>query len=196
MQTAKTFLYSLEGEESERLLFRKLTDNDRVHWMEFCSSPDSLKYVFPANDQHYTPEESCKIWFDKVNHRYSNNLGGMNALIHKTTGEFIGQCGLLIQTIDDIEELEIGYSMMPQHRNHGYASEAARKCRDFAFANAFRESLISVIHIENISSQKVAEHNGMTREKQTQSKGDPVYIYRITRGEWEELQQISISSLK
>jgi [ribosomal protein S5]-alanine N-acetyltransferase len=185
----KTFLYSLEGEESERLLFRKVTDDDRVHWIKFCSSPDSLKYVFPSNDQNYQPEESCSIWFDKVFHRYANELGGMNALIHKTSGAFIGQCGLLIQTIDDIEELEIGYSMMPEHRNHGYASEAARKCRDFAFQNAFRDSLISVIHIENTASQKVAEHNGMKREKQTISKGDPVYIYRISRAEWEELQQ-------
>jgi [ribosomal protein S5]-alanine N-acetyltransferase len=185
----KTFLFSLEGEESERLLFRKVTDDDRVHWIRFCNDPDSLKYVFPSNDQDYQPEQSCAIWFDKVYHRYANELGGMNALIHKTSGAFIGQCGLLIQTIDDVEELEIGYSMMPEHRNHGYASEAAAKCRDFAFENAFRDSLISVIHIENTASQKVAEHNGMTREKQTTSKGDPVYIYRISRAEWEKLQQ-------
>lgn len=39
----------------------------------------------------------------------------MNALIHKETGIFIGQCGLLKQMVDGIDELEIGYSLLPEH---------------------------------------------------------------------------------
>ena len=41
--------------------------------------------------------------------------------------------------------------------------------------------MISVIDIGNIKSQKVAEKNGLIREKQTKySDGEDVYIYRIT----------------
>jgi len=40
----------------------------------------------------------------------------MNVLIHKQTGEFIGQYGLLIQNVDNTEELEVAYSIIPQHR--------------------------------------------------------------------------------
>jgi hypothetical protein len=32
--------------------------------------------------------------------RYEKKLGGMNVLIDKVSGEFIGQCGLLIQNIE------------------------------------------------------------------------------------------------
>jgi len=105
----------------------------------------------------------------------------MNALIDKQTSELVGQCGLLIQTIDDIEELEIGYSLMPAHRGKGYASEAAIKCKEFAFENEYATSLISVIVPENTDSIKVAMNNGMKLDKTTTSNGDMVNIYRINK---------------
>lgn len=177
-----TFKYSLEGQETERILFRKITEADFETWLEFCKYPDSLKYIFSQQQlAEEDPLERCKIWFTRVFNRYEKGLGGMNALIDKQTNAFVGQCGLLIQTIDGIEELEIGYSLMPAHRGKGYAAEAAKKCRDFAFENKFRDSLISVIHIENDASAKVALANGMQLEKQTISNGDPVNIYRIKK---------------
>ena len=176
----KSFKYSLEGQESERLLFRKITEKDFETWLEFCKYPDSLKYIFSqkqlANDD---PVTRCKIWFERVFNRYENGLGGMNALIDKNTNEFVGQCGLLIQTIDNVEELEIGYSLMPEHRGKGFATEAAIKCKLFAFESASYNSLISTIHIENDASSRVAIANGMTLEKTTLSEGDPVNIYRV-----------------
>jgi RimJ/RimL family protein N-acetyltransferase len=175
-----TFKYSLEGQESERLLFRRITENDFDTWLEFCKYPDSLKYIFSQKQlANEDPIERCKFWFERVFYRYENGLGGMNALIDKTTNEYVGQCGLLIQTIDNVQELEIGYSIMPLHRGKGYATEAAKKCKLFAFENQFSDSLISTIHIENKASANVAIANGMKLEKTTVSKGDPVHIYRI-----------------
>jgi len=178
MQTS--LKYSLEGQESERLLFRRITDKDFDTWLEFCKYPDSLKYIF-SQQQHANedPVERCKIWFERVFYRYENGLGGMNALINKNTNEFVGQCGLLIQTIDNLEELEIGYSLMPHHRGKGYATEAAKKCKLFAFENTIYNSLISTIHIHNEASSKVAIANGMKLEKTTVSEGEPVHIYRV-----------------
>jgi RimJ/RimL family protein N-acetyltransferase len=177
-----TFKYSLEGQETERLLFRRITEQDFDTWLAFCKYPDSLKYIFSREQLKVEdPIEHCRIWFNKVFHRYENGLGGMNALIEKQTGEFVGQCGLLIQTIDDTEELEIGYSLMPSFRGKGYASEAAKKCKDFAFENHYATSLISVIVPENIDSIKVALENGMRLEKTTISNGDMVNIYRVNK---------------
>jgi RimJ/RimL family protein N-acetyltransferase len=102
-------------------------------------------------------------------------------LIDKHSNEFIGQCGLLIQTVDGVEELEIGYSIMPNHRKKGYALEAAKKCSVFAFENNFRDSLISIIHVDNVDSAKVALANGMHLEKTTNSNGDLVNIFRINK---------------
>ncbi len=175
-----TFKYSLEGQETERLLFRRITEQDFDTWLAFCKYPDSLKYIFSQEQLMIgDPIEHCNIWFKRVFNRYENGLGGMNALIDKQTGDFVGQCGLLIQSIDDIEELEIGYSLMPAFRGKGYASEAAKKCKEFAFENEYATSLISVIVPENTDSIKVAMNNGMKLEKTTTSKGEIVNIYRI-----------------
>lgn len=103
----------------------------------------------------------------------------MNALIEKQTGKLVGHCGLLVQTVDDETELEIGYSLLPAFWSRGYATEAARTCKNFAFANTLAESLISIISKTNIASQKVARANGMTIDKETTYHDVPVYIYRI-----------------
>jgi RimJ/RimL family protein N-acetyltransferase len=180
MQT--TFKYSLEGQQTERLIFRKVEQSDFETWLEFCEYPNSLKYIFTQEQLAVEdPVERCKIWFTRVFNRYEKELGGMNALIDKQTNEYVGQCGLLIQTIDDLEELEVGYSLMPQHRGKGYAIEAAMKCRDFAFENNYRESLISTIHVDNIDSKKVAIKNGMYLDKTIMSHGDLVDIFRINK---------------
>lgn len=113
-----TFKYSLEGQETDRLLFRKITEQDFDTWLVFCKYPDSLKYIFSQEQLKVEdPIERCRIWFKRVFDRYENKLGGMNALIDKQTGAFVGQCGLLVQSIDEIEELEIGYSLMPAFRD-------------------------------------------------------------------------------
>jgi RimJ/RimL family protein N-acetyltransferase len=183
----KTFLYSLEGQETERILFRPIVATDFDTWLEFCRFPKSLDYIYSQEQLAVEdPVERCKMWFERVFNRYEKGLGGMNALIDKNTGAFVGQCGLLIQTIDDLQELEIGYSLMPQHRGKGYASEAARKCKEFAFTNNFRDSLISTIHIDNDASAQVAMANGMRLDKTTVSNGDPVNIYRIWKKDYDK----------
>ncbi len=94
-----------------------------------------------------------------------------------------------MQDIEGAIELEIGYSILPKFWHRGYASEAAKKCRDFAFENNFADSLISIIHIDNLGSQKVAKNNGMTASSQSEYKGMPVDIYRINKDEWTNLMQ-------
>ncbi len=141
--------YLLIGEESERLYFRKVQPSDFELWLPFHKDPASSEFW---SKEDLSPKAACDIWFDNTIYRYKNHLGGMNALINKNTGALIGQCGLLKQTIDNLQELEIGYSLLPAFRNQGYATEAAIKCKSFAFEHKLAQSLVSIIHIENKAS--------------------------------------------
>lgn len=172
--------YLLTGQETERLKFRLLKPKDFDSWMDLFKAKNIAKYL--DLDLNLSESEMCKIWFDKVFYRYENDLGGMNVLIDKKTNRLVGQCGLLIQTIDDIERLEVGYSILPKFWNQGYASESATKCKNFAFENQLADSLISMIHIDNLSSEKVALKNGMSFEKRLGSFN----IFRIDKQNWNK----------
>lgn len=175
--------YLLNGEESERLHLRLLEPTDFDIWETLFDSENTA--LFLGLDPKLSPQELCQIWFDKVFHRYENNLGGMNVLIDKVTNELVGQCGLLIQTVEGEKRLEIGYSILPQHRNKGFASEAAQFCKNRAFENNWSDQLISMVHVDNISSEKVAIKNGMQLEKRIIDDGSPMNIFNIERSEWE-----------
>lgn len=166
----------LNGEETKRLKFRNVLSSDFEAWLPFHEDPRSTQYWegLPKD-----PKLACREQFDRVFERYEKKLGGMNALIHKSNGNLVGICGLLVQTVDGQQELEIGYSILPKYWKQGYATEAATKCRQYAFENNLVDSLISIIHVDNIPSQKVALKNGMHLDKTTFYKDNPVHIFRI-----------------
>lgn len=174
--------YTMAGVQTERLRFRAISRSDFDAWLEFHKDPKTHEHWIAESE---APETECEKWYRKQFFRYENGLGGMNALIEKRTGLFIGHCGLLVQTVDHITELEIAYSLLPGSRNNGFATEAAKKCRDVAFEHAFAPSLISIISVTNTPSEKVALKNGMTLDKTTEYKGNKVNIFRICREEWK-----------
>lgn len=177
--------YLLEGQETERFKFRLLEYSDYDTWIEFFRNSGAARFLGIHGLE--TPEDQCRKWFEIAFGRYRDELGGMNALIDKSSGEFIGQSGLLVQEVDGRSELEISYSIMPQFWNKGYATEAAVKCRNYAFEHDYAQSLISIIHVDNVQSQSVALKNGMSKSKQTIFKKMPVHIYRIDKNDWTKI---------
>lgn len=170
--------FLLEGEETKRLLFRKIVPSDFERWLPFHQDPKSTQYWMGIPKDPY---QACTEQFQRIFERYEKDLGGMNALIEKNTTLLIGICGLLVQNVDGTEELEIGYSVLPAFRKKGFATEAAIKCREYAFKNHFRASLISIIHVDNHPSKMVARNNGMQLDKKTIYKDNPVEIFRIEK---------------
>ncbi|MFD2516155.1 GNAT family N-acetyltransferase [Pontibacter locisalis] len=175
--------YLLKGQETERLKFRLLQQDDFDSWMKLFRAKNVA--IFLGLDPTLSEYELCKLWFERGSHRYENDLGGMNVLIEKSTGLVVGQCGLLVQTVEDVERLEVGYSILPEFWGRGFASEGAAKCKNYAFENDLADSLISIIHVDNIVSERVALKNGMALEKKLDSyKGNPVNIFRIDKKNW------------
>ena len=168
--------YVLFSEESERLLFKKVTHSDFENWLPFHQEPISSQYWSGLPKD---PITACKEQFLRMFERYEENSGGMNALFSKKSNKLIGLAGILVQHLNNKEELEIGYSILPEYWRQGYAFEAAKKCKDVAFKNNWADSLISIIQVNNIPSQKTALKNGMDIDFTTTYKDNSVHIYRI-----------------
>lgn len=171
--------YLLTNQETSRLLFRQIQREDKVLWRSFFQ--DKIVVSYFGLDTSLDQDELNNVWFKKVFHRYENKLGGMNAILLKSTGEFIGMCGLLIQQVQGQERLEVGYSLLPKYRGKGYGTEAAMKCKDFAFDKNLANELISMIHLDNKASENVAIKNGMQLESIIDYEGMPAKIYCIKK---------------
>jgi len=175
--------YLLTGLETQRLIFRPIDEIRFNEWLPFFQHPDNARMV--ALDHLETPEAQCERWFERAHQRIKDGMGGLNALYEKGSGLLVGQCGLLVQPVNGKDELEVGYSLLPAHWGRGYAIEAARKARDEAFGRTGIDSLISIIHVDNEPSKKVARNNGMAgREKTLFRDIFPVEIFCIDRGTW------------
>jgi len=162
--------------DTGRLISRFLTTEDKITWTKFLSDKESTQF-FPTSS-FKTPEEYSDFWIEKQLLRYKENRYGLQALIHKDTCEFIGQCGLLLQEIDGIPELEVGYHIFKNHRGKGYATEAAKTFKAYGLKHKQAESIISIIHTENLNSQNVAIKNGMQLEKKSKWMDLDVFIFR------------------
>lgn len=85
--------------------------------------------------------------------------------------EFVGDCGLTVQRVDGVDEIEVGYHVRADRQRRGFASEAALACRDYARDVVGAERLIAIINPENLPSQRVAEKIGLSLEKRTAAWG-------------------------
>lgn len=169
--------YSLQGQTSARLEFHPVSEADFAAWLPFYQDPRCSAHWTYASAQE--PAVQCQQWFASQRYRAANQLGGLNTLREKGSGALIGYCGLLVQTVDSLPELEIGYSLLPAYWGRGYATEAALTCKAFAKTHHLAQSVISIISLTNVASQRVALNLGMQVERVTWYAANEVNIFRV-----------------
>ncbi len=122
--------------------------------------------------------EEANQWISKAEALYQEKKMGFFACELKETGEFVGICGLLEQkNVEGKDEIEVGYLFVRDHWGKGYATEAARACMEYGFHKMGCNRIISLIDPENSASIRVAEKNGLVKEKVTIFKGRTACIY-------------------
>ena len=87
-------------------------------------------------------------------------------------GRIIGWCGL---DGTSGEELHIFYSILPQLRGRGYATQAARALLEYAFTNAQVPYVNGGCYKDNLASYRVMEKAGMRRAG-TGENSDPLFF--------------------
>ena len=128
--------------ETERLILRKMETSD---YRDLCK---------------ILPDEEARNWLNRQLRRYEEDGFGLWAVILKENGELIGQCGLTIQDIPDRQVVEIGYLFRRKYWHRGYATEAAKACREYAFHVLNVEEVFSIIRDTNTASRNVLSGRG------------------------------------
>ncbi len=176
-ETAKYYIQ----QESERLIYKKLTENEIPLWSEFFINNDRTRFVGSDRFIHLSNLEKATNWISRQMESYANNNFGQLAVIDKETGNFIGVSGLIVREIEGEKLYEVTYSFLPAYWNRGFATEVAIHFKNYAFQNIDCTSVISIIHIENEPSENVAIKNGMTKTIRTEFMEMPVHIFRAKK---------------
>jgi len=168
--------------ETQRLILRQYKDEDITPLHHIFSDPETMKF-YPAPFSIQQTQD----WIKRNQDRYRNDGYGLWAVCLKETNELIGDCGLVKQKINDNIEVEIGYHINKQYWSKGFATEAAKACKEYAFDKLGLNKLISIIDPKNVPSIRVAEKIGFTKEKEVFIFGKNHYIYSGVKESNEEL---------
>ncbi len=162
--------------ESKRISFRFLTKDDTSAWEAFFIDNPNLHFVGVTDNK--SPAEQSAFWIERQMTRYEETGIGILAAVSKETGELIGNAGIIWR--DNIlgqPIFEIGYSVIPKLWGKGYAAEMAIRLSEYFEEHHMADLVYSIIHIDNIGSQKVAEKNRMSQGQQFEFLGSPCYLY-------------------
>ena len=122
------------------------------------------------------------VWIERQRQRYRDDGHGLWLLEERASGQPVGQCGVTIQDVDGVREVEVGYLLHADFWKRGFATEAAQAARDWAFGKYPGRRVISLVRPENVASCAVAERNGMTVASETVRVGWRHLVYAIERG--------------
>jgi RimJ/RimL family protein N-acetyltransferase len=165
--------------ETSRLALRPFRKDDVDLLSELMANQDFMRFSLGVytREQTQTVLEKFLSW---------NRAGRPSpfAVVVRSNGALLGYCGFLHWHVDGTDEIEIGYRLHPDYWNKGIATAAATAVRDHTFRDLELPRAISLIHLENIASRRVAEKIGMTLEKQTTFRGFPTNVFSLSRARW------------
>jgi len=162
--------------ETERLLLRRLVPDDLDALFALYSDQETRQY-FPEGTLTYDETKEELEWF--LNGHPEHPELGLWATIYKPTNQYIGRCGLLPWTIDGHTEVEVAYLLDKAYWRQGLGSEAAQAIARYAFEQLHLSRLICLIDRENQASQKVAQHIGMTFERDGIDEVGPFLLFSM-----------------
>ena len=163
-----------------RLILRPFRAEDVDLLAELMANPDFMRFSLGP----FSGEQTV-AFLEKVLSWDRASLPSQFAVIMRSNGTLVGYCGFFHHEVDK-REIEIGYRLHPAYWNRGLATEAAQAVQNHAFRDLKLRRVISLIHLDNIPSRRVAEKNGMKLEKETVFRGFPTLVFALSREEWSQ----------
>jgi RimJ/RimL family protein N-acetyltransferase len=158
---------------TERLVLRKPRLGDDL--AEFAGDDEVQRWIGGGAEP---PEVVLERWIARW------NRNGVGQFIVELDGQLIGRVGFLVWDERSWETsaydlagehavTELGWAILSRHWGHGYATEAALAARDWLGA----ERLISLIHPDNVRSQRVAEKLGARPGQRVETPHGPADVW-------------------
>jgi RimJ/RimL family protein N-acetyltransferase len=154
--------------QTERLLLRMPVLEDAEAALALITDPVAMEFIGGVHpDAAADPEFVVRRWLE----RWDENGCGPFSIVRREDGRWLGRAGVLVWDVrtwtqttfasaGEHAQPELGWALAREHWGHGYATEAVRAVRDWAYAERDFDRLVSAIAPANVRSQRLAERLG------------------------------------
>ena len=147
--------------ETERLLLRKLKNEDADEIFKLRSDENVMKYI---GKDPITTMDQAKEFIQLVNNSLATNFGITWAMsLKEKPGKLIGTIGHW-RLMKEHYRAEVGYMLLPEFWRKGIMKEALMKVIDFGFNEMKLHSIEAHINPRNAASAGILESAGFVRE--------------------------------
>lgn len=155
--------------ETERLYLRNITLEDAPFVYELLNSPSWIKYIGDRNVKDI--KDASEYIANRFLPSYQQFGFGLYLTKRKADDTPIGICGLVKR--ETLEDVDIGFALLPQFAKQGYAYEAASAVMLYAKNTLDLQRIVAITVSYNHNSIQLLERLGLKFEKTLNIPNDP-----------------------
>ena len=153
---------------SARLQLRELGVDDAGFMLELLNDESFLLNIGDRGVR--TLDDAASYILNGAVASYARHGFGLWAVELTETGACIGICGLIRR--EGLDDVDIGYALLPAWRGQGYALEAARTVMDVATRQFGLRRIVAITSLENPASARLLEKIGLRFERVIRLRDD------------------------
>ena len=142
--------------ETERLYLREFTTDDKEFIFELLNSPGWIKYIGDRGIK--TLDNTINYINEGLIRSYKINGFGLWGIVEKESDILVGMCGLLKR--DYLEDVDVGFALLPSHEGLGYGKESALETVRYAKNELTLKTLAAITVPYNDSSIRLLQKLG------------------------------------
>jgi RimJ/RimL family protein N-acetyltransferase len=166
--------------ETDRLVVRHMTVDDAGFMLRLLNEPSWLQFI---GDRGVKTVEDARQYILHGPIEMVARLGfGFYVVSLKSDGQAVGICGLAKR--DYLDDVDIGYALLPEYNGCGYAHEAAAAVLAYARSTLSLKRVAATTRSHNYPSAKLLAKLGLRLEKTIKhpEDGRELQLYAIVFG--------------
>lgn len=147
--------------ETDRLIINDFSLDDAAFIIKLVNSPGWLQYIGDRNVK--TLDDAHRYLENGPLKSYQQWGFGLYRVALKNTNTAIGMCGLIRREV--LNDIDIGFALLPAYEGKGYAYEAAKAVLDYASNQLGLNRILAITMVDNAASMKLLQKLGLRFEK-------------------------------
>lgn len=178
--------------QTPRLILREFDYEDTPFIIELVNTPQWLEFIGDRNV--HSEADAINYLNNGPLKSYRENGFGLWLVMLKDSGVPIGMCGLLKR--ETLEDVDIGFAMLPAYANKGYGFEIASATLSYAKYHLKLDKVVAITSPHNIASIGLLTKAGFNFVKtMTSSNGERLLFFSTgdSKNDLEAIDQITAS---